>query len=96
MANKSSKYYYADDFINDNFSDPIDVAINKKIELLYELLVLKRNLSTQHDDRERAVRQVLSQYTTEHQLTTALFDIVRYNITIDEWLEKRGVLACCV
>ena len=96
MANKSSRRYYADDFINDNFADPIDIAINKKIELLYELLILNRNFSTQHDEREKAVRHALSQYTTEHQLTTALHDLVRYKTTIDEWLEQRGVIACYV
>lgn len=94
MANKSSKYYYADDFIGDSFADPIDIAINKKIEVLYNLLVLIRDDITQHDSREWAVRRALSQYTTEHQLTIALHDLVRYNITMDAWLEQRGAVLC--
>ena len=81
------KHYQVDEFILDTTADTMEVAIDKKVSLLYDLCVLSRR-----DSREAALRKVLSQYTSEHTLTTALHDVVVGKTDLDTFLAKKGVM----
>ena len=82
------RHYQADEFILDATPDPIDVAIDKKVSLLYDLCVLVRKCK-ERDARETALREVLSHYNSERALTSALHDVVLGNKTIDTFLEQK-------
>ena len=85
------KHYQADEFILDTKADTMEVAVDKKVSLLYELYIL----SCEHgfkDNREDALRQVLANYKSEHSLTTALHDIVVGNESIDTFLAQKEMI----
>ena len=82
--------YQGSEFIfNFNFQpDPINVAIDKKVNLLYDLCILRKN-KRERDAREAAVREALSQYTSEDALTNALYSVVRGDKSIDTFIAQK-------
>jgi hypothetical protein len=86
-----SHNYQCNEFIFDSNPNPVDVAVDKKVSLLYELCVLVMN-KEHHDPREDALRKVLSNYTSERSLTTALHDVVVGNKPLDTFLAQRGLM----
>ena len=82
------KNYQADEFIINAAPDPIEVCIDKKVSLLYDLCILKQT-KVFRDSREEAVRKVLSQYTTEDALNNALHDIVRGDKPLNTFLAQK-------
>ena len=83
------KHYQGDDFLYDKLPDPMDVAIDKKVSLLYDLCVLCKS-KTNPDAREEALREILSQYTTERALTVALHDVVLGKTPINTFLAQKS------
>lgn len=81
-------HYQTDEFLYDTLPDPMEIAVDKKVSLLYDLCILCKTKATP-DSREAALREVLSQYGSERALTTALHDIVNGNKTIDTFLAQK-------
>ena len=82
-------HYQTDEFIYDEvIPDPIDIAIDKKVSLLYDLCILCKT-KNRRDVREAELREVLSRYTTEKQLDNALHNVVLGNKTIDTFLAQK-------
>ena len=85
------KYYQCNDFLFESMPDPIDVAIDKKVSLLYDLCILVMH-KKDRDARETTLREVLAHYNSERALTTALHDIVLGNKSLDTFLAQKGVM----
>ena len=85
------RHYQADEFIYETISDPVSVAVDKKVSLLYDLCILCKT-KTSPDSRETALREVLSHYNSERALTTALHDVVLGNKSIDTFLAQKGLM----
>ena len=77
-------YYTVDEFLTNKADTDINIAIDKKISLLYECGILRGRPT---DSREDAVRAYLKRYSAEHQLTRALHDVIVGNKTIDQLLK---------
>ena len=82
------KHYQGDDFLPDSLPDPMDVAVDKKVSLLYQLCILCKS-KKDPDAREVAVRKVLSQCTSERALTITLHDVVAGNKSINTFLAQK-------
>ena len=83
------RHYQGNDFLFEAASpEPIEVTIDKKVSLLYQLCVLCKNKKNP-DSREAALREVLSQYGSERALTIALHDVVSGNKSINTFLEQK-------
>lgn len=82
------RHYQADDFIGETTPDPMNVAVDKKVSLLYQLCILCKD-KKDPDAREDAVRKVLSQCTSERALTIALHDVVAGNKSINTFLAQK-------
>lgn len=83
--------YLVDEFINGACECTIEEQIDKKVSLLYDMCILiKRRNAT--DDREEAIRQLLSSYQNERQIDNAVHDLVVGKCTLDQMLKKKGVL----
>ena len=70
--------YQTEDFLYEALPDPIDIAIDKKVNLLYDLCILRKTKKDRKmlaDEREAALREVLSEYTNEKQLDNALLQM---------------------
>ena len=85
------RHYQTDEFLYDTLPNPVDIAIDKKVSLLYDLCILCKT-KTNRDAREAALREVLSHYNSERALTNALHDVVLGNKTIDTFLIQKGVM----
>lgn len=84
--------YQVNEFINDDRApDPIDVAIEKKINMLYEMKIMHRTKNSS-DIREGMLRKVLSQYKSERALTVVLHDVVFGNIPLNTFLKRKGLM----
>lgn len=66
--------------------------IDKKVSLLYDFCILRMHKKTP-DARESAVREWLSTYATESQMTSALHTILVGDCTLNNTLKKRGYLS---
>ena len=87
-----SRHYQVNEFIQDDrLPDPINIAIEKKVSLLYELHVLKK-IGASLDAREAKLREALSQYKSERALNIALHDVVFGNIPLDTFLRRKGLM----
>lgn len=87
-----SRHYQVNEFIHDDrLPNPVNIAIEKKVSLLYELHVLKK-VGSNLDAREAALRKALSQYDSERALTTALHDVVFGNMSLNTFLKRKGVM----
>ena len=98
MARPRKNEYLAGDFLTESAShkiETVEIIVDKKINLLYDFCALK--MSKQHhftDPRESAVRRILTdigkQRTTvegaEAAMTAALFGVVRFEQTIDQFI----------
>lgn len=87
-----ARHYQVNEFIHDDMlPDPINIAIEKKVSLLYELHVLKK-IGASLDAREAKLREALSQYKSERALTIVLHDVVFGNIPLDTFLRRKGLM----
>lgn len=83
--------YTVDEFLFDLEDCPISKAVDKKIELLYDFCVLKKR-GTKADRRENSVRLLLGKCSDEYAMTHLLKDVVTFRCTIDELLDRKGVM----
>lgn len=83
--------YLVDEFINSTCENTLDEQIDKKISLLYDMCILLKH-KKEKDDREEAVRQLLSSYTSERQMDNAIHDIVVGKRTLNNTLKRKGFL----
>jgi hypothetical protein len=83
------RQYECEDFIHPT-NEPVEVVVDKKISLLYDLCILHKTKMSR-DRRETALREILAEYCTETQIDQALHDIVRGNKTLNEYLEQKGL-----
>lgn len=81
------KQYKVDEFLRSSAPDPLSIAIDKKVSLLYDLRILIYKCHTT-DTHEQSVRAILSHCKTECEVDNILHDLVRYNITLYEFLHK--------
>jgi hypothetical protein len=84
-------YTYCADDIMTKTNDAIDIIVEKKISLLYELCALTMR-KHKNDPREDAVRKILSQCTSGTQIDNVLYGVVRYECTIDDVIRKKMVM----
>jgi hypothetical protein len=84
-------YTYCADDIMSKTTDTLDVLIEKKISLLYELCMLTMR-KHKNDPREDAVRKILSRCTSGTQIDNALYGVVRYECTINDLIRAKGVI----
>lgn len=80
--------YQTDEFLYATPPDPMEIAVDKKVSLLYDLCILCKTRKTT-DSREAALREVLSHYNSEGALTNALHDVVLGKKTIDTFLAQK-------
>ena len=66
--------------------------VDKKISLLYDFCILKHKRFRKPDDREVAVRKLLSQYQSEYSMTRAIRPVVLGEYKLDDLLRKKGVI----
>ena len=66
--------------------------IDKKVSLLYDFCILKHKKFRKPDDREEAVRKLLSQYQSEYSMTKAIHPVVFGEYSLNELLRKKGVM----
>ena len=75
------KHYELDEFINDehnlytSYTDKKDDLIDKKVSLLYDFCILTKK-GYKADAREKAVRELLSHYNTEFEMTRVLHTVL--------------------
>ena len=75
------KQYELDEFINDEHNlytahtEPKADLIDKKVSLLYYFCILTKK-SYKADAREKAVRELLSHYNTEFEMTRVLHTVL--------------------
>jgi hypothetical protein len=83
------KHYQVNEFIQNCADNYIPNAVDKKVSLLYDFCILRRRRNSS-DARETAVREWLSHYTTESQMTSALHNILVGDSTLNNTLKKAG------
>lgn len=99
MARPRRNEYLAGDFLSENHShkvETVDDVVDKKINLLYDFCILKRNGRTV-DPREDTVRSVLTAIgsrcstvaSSEYAMSAALHDVLRYECTLEEMINRR-------
>lgn len=66
--------------------------VDKKISLLYDFCILKHKRYRKPDDREVAVRKLLSQYQSEYSMTRAIHPVVFGECQLDDLLREKGVI----
>lgn len=83
--------YLVEEFLDGTVECTLEDQVDKKVSLLYDLCVLykRRNCA---DNREEAVRQLLSSYETERQIDNAVHDIIVGNYTLNDLLKRKGYL----
>lgn len=85
------KHYDVDEFLF-NFEDcPLPKAVDKKISLLYDFCILTKKHS-HTDNREAAVRLLLGRCSDEYAMTHLLHNVLVGHCTLDELLDKKGVM----
>lgn len=83
--------YLVDEFIDGDYECTFEEQVDKKVSLLYDMcILLKRRKGV--DDREGAVRKLLSAYQSERQVDNAIHDIIVGNYTLNELLKRKGYL----
>lgn len=83
--------YLVDEFIGGTDESTFEEQVDKKVSLLYDMcILLKRRKGA--DDREEAVRQLLSSYQTERQMDNAVHDIIVGKDTLNAMLKRKGIL----
>ena len=85
------KEYLTDEFIESTYESTFEEQVDKKVSLLYDMCILLKTRFTK-DDREEAVRQLLSSYESEVQLDNAVRDVVLRKYTLNDLLKRKGYL----
>jgi hypothetical protein len=62
----------------------------EKIELLYDMCILRLRTGWQPDPLEEAVREILTRCKTERRMTNALHDVIFNDKPIKEFVAERG------
>lgn len=83
--------YLVEEFIDGGIECTLEEEVDKKISLLYDMCMLVKRRKG-HDEREKAVRELLSSYETETQVNNAVRDIIVGNITLEQLLKRKGYL----
>ena len=78
--------YLVDEFLGNSDTHSLTEQIDKKVSLLYDLCELHRRKNAR-DEREAAIRELLSSYTTERQMDNAIHDVVAGKCTINNLLK---------
>ena len=85
------KEYLVDEFIDGTCECTLEEQVDKKVSLLYDMcILLKRRKGT--DDREEAVRKLLSSYQNEDQINNAVRNVVVGDITLNQLLKRKGYI----
>lgn len=79
------KHYSVDDFLC-NISCPYKIEVEKKINLLYDLRIL-RKVKRRIDSRENDVYRMFMSYESKIKLDNVVRGIIIGNYTLDELLE---------
>jgi hypothetical protein len=58
--------------------------IDFKIEVLKDFLFL-----SEYDEREQTVRDILAQCKSRTEIDNSLYNIMRFNESVDEFIERR-------
>jgi hypothetical protein len=85
------KHYTADEFLFNLEETPVPKAVDKKVSLLYDFCILTKRKSLT-DRRENAVRLLLGRCPDEYAMTHLLRDVLLGHCTLDELLDKKGVM----
>lgn len=87
------KTYRIDEFISPGIktTDTLEDVVDKKISLLYDFCILKRDKYTKKDQREELVRTMLTECGTEQRITALLHDVLADRISLDELLKRNEV-----
>lgn len=84
--------YLIDEFIDGtNVECTLEEQVDKKISLLYDMCILMQTKKTK-DEREEAVRKLLSTYETELQIDNAVRDVIMRKYSLNDLLKAKGVL----
>ena len=87
-----SKKYNIETFLDETVCTKDDV-IDQKIILLYDRNILSYGPHyTMNDEREPLVREVLKTCESETAMTITLHDVVFFTETLEDWLERKGVM----
>lgn len=81
------QYYAVEDFIGGAYVGIDETKkdfIAKKLNLLHDFCMLKKN-----DEREQRVFDILNKCESERQMDILLYDVVRFNETIDEFITRK-------
>lgn len=65
----------------------IEALIDEKICILYDMHILRKHT----DNREQAVRQMLSSCQTDIQIENIILDVIVGNCTLNQMLKRKGV-----
>jgi hypothetical protein len=84
--------YLVDEFIGHSDEQyTLEDQVDKKVSLLYDLCILcKRGRNA--DDREKAVKQLLTSYGNEVQMDNAVHNIIVGDDTLNDLLKRKGIL----
>lgn len=83
--------YLVDEFIDENVTCTMEEQVDKKVSLLYDLCILHKK-GKYKDNREKAVRKLLTSYENEIQINNVLHDVVVGNSTLNQILKRKGYL----
>ena len=89
---KASNRYVASDFLARYTNDTVSDIINKKVSLLYDFCILTHGRKRKPDPREDTIRQLLADCGNESRMTIVLRDVLIGRVTVDELLEKKGLM----
>lgn len=84
--------YLVDEFIgHDNATHTIEEQVDKKVSLLYDLCILCKR-GRYADNREEAVKKLLSSYESEVQIDNAVHNIIVGDYTLNDLLKRKGYM----
>lgn len=87
--------YNADEFLgfNEDKNEEFSEEVNKKVSFLYDSYMLTRRYhKTQPDEREEAVRKMLSDYNSSILMDNAIRGILVGDYTLNDLLKRKGYL----
>lgn len=83
--------YLVDEFIGNTCNGTLEEQVDKKVSLLYDMCILFKH-KKEADDREEAVRKLLSSYQTEDQINNVIRDVIFGDLTLNQLLKRKGYL----
>ena len=86
-----AKAYLVDEFIGKSESCTLEDQVDKKVSLLYDLCKLYRR-GKKPDDREKALRELLTSCKSETQIDNTVHDILVGDYTLNDLLKRKGYL----